>query len=232
MSFGQNLQFLRKMRHNMTQEELAEKLGVSRQAISKWEMDTAYPEMNNLVELCRLFSCTMDELVQKDMNVSDEAYSDIRVEQVEAFRYISYAVISVEPEEDAIGHVKQWAKQLNMHHPKIIGWDFPEVSQEQINVYHMHGYAAALILNEETAVDDEHMEVCCQEKQKYIAITISFAKTSQSPFQSIPNAYKILMTYMKTNGIRHKRDKKVISCFEKEYTIEGEDYMDVYIAIE
>ena len=37
MSFGQNIQFLRKMRNKMTQEELAEKLGVSRQTVSKWE---------------------------------------------------------------------------------------------------------------------------------------------------------------------------------------------------
>ncbi len=77
MSLGQNLQFLRKMRNDMTQEELAEKLGVSRQTISKWELDTVYPEMNKVIELCKLFSCSMDELVREDMNVSDKAYSDI-----------------------------------------------------------------------------------------------------------------------------------------------------------
>ena len=43
MGFGQNLQFLRKMRNKMTQEELAEKLGVSRQTVSKWELDAVYP---------------------------------------------------------------------------------------------------------------------------------------------------------------------------------------------
>ena len=44
MSFGKNLQFLRKMHNSMTQEELAERMGVSRQTISKWESETAYPE--------------------------------------------------------------------------------------------------------------------------------------------------------------------------------------------
>ena len=39
MSFGQNLQFLRKMRNGMTQEDLAEKMSVSRQTVSKWELD-------------------------------------------------------------------------------------------------------------------------------------------------------------------------------------------------
>lgn len=109
----------------------------------------------------------MDELIREDMNVSDEAYSDIRMETVEAFRYVKYAVISMEPEDDAINHVKQWAEDLKIQKPEIIGWDLPIVSQEQINVFNMHGYEAALILNDETPIDDK-MDVISQEKQKYI----------------------------------------------------------------
>lgn len=55
MSFGKNLQFLRKMHNSMTQEELAERMGVSRQTISKWESETAYPEMEKAFELCQFF---------------------------------------------------------------------------------------------------------------------------------------------------------------------------------
>ena len=149
MSFGQNLQFLRKMSNKMTQEELAEKLGVSRQTVSKWELDVTYPEMDKVIEICTLFSCSMDELIREDMNVCDDAYSDIRIEEVEAFRYIRYAVISMEPEEDAIHHMERWAEALKISNPQIIGWDFPILSQEQINVFNMHGYATALILPEE-----------------------------------------------------------------------------------
>ena len=43
MSFGKNLQYLRQLSAGMTQETLAEKLNVSRQTISKWEMDAANP---------------------------------------------------------------------------------------------------------------------------------------------------------------------------------------------
>lgn len=42
MSFGKNLQLLRKMRNKMTQEDLAEKVGVSRQTISKWELEVSH----------------------------------------------------------------------------------------------------------------------------------------------------------------------------------------------
>lgn len=230
MRLGQNLQFLRKMRNKMTQEQLAEKLGVSRQTVSKWELDVVYPEINKLVELCNLFACSMDELVREDMNISDDAYSDIRIETVAALRYVKYTVISVEPEDDALHHVRQWAKEWKIENPEIMGWDFPCLSQEQVNVFNMHGYEAALILPEEMQADNIKIDVIRQEKQRYIAITIK--SPSAAPFRLIPNAYKVLMTHMKVNGIRQKRDKKCISCFEKEYVVEGVDYMDVYIAIE
>lgn len=67
MSLGENLQFLRK-KENITQEQLAEQLGVSRQSISKWESDSAYPEMEKLLQLCKLFHCSMDDLMQKEIS--------------------------------------------------------------------------------------------------------------------------------------------------------------------
>lgn len=66
MSFRDNLQHLRATR-NMTQEQLAMLLGVSRQSVSKWEAERAYPEMDKLLRLCALFECTLDELVTGDL---------------------------------------------------------------------------------------------------------------------------------------------------------------------
>lgn len=229
MFFGQNLQFLRKMGNNMTQEELAEKIGVSRQTISKWELNMVYPDMDKLVELCKLFSCTIDELVREDMNIPGDIYSDICFKDVEAFNYASYAVISKEPEEDAIRHTRQWAEDFKIEEPVIIGWDFPVVSQEQSNVYNMHGYAAALILNNGLPENNTGINITRQERQKYITITVKESDTS--PFSSIPNAYKILMAHMKVNGIKPNNDKNVLSCFEREYFIEGKWHMDIYIAV-
>lgn len=66
MSFRENLQYLRGTR-NMTQEQLAMLLGVSRQAISKWESEKAYPEMDKLLMICDLFGVTLDDLVMGDV---------------------------------------------------------------------------------------------------------------------------------------------------------------------
>lgn len=69
MSFKENLQYLRGSR-NMTQERLAMLLGVSRQAISKWESEKAYPEMDKLLMLCDMFGVTLDDLVMGDVRAS------------------------------------------------------------------------------------------------------------------------------------------------------------------
>lgn len=66
MSFRDNLLHLRASR-NMTQEQLAVQLGVSRQSVTKWESERSYPEMDKLIKLCQLFDCTLDELVQGDL---------------------------------------------------------------------------------------------------------------------------------------------------------------------
>lgn len=63
MSLGENLQYLRSEK-NWTQEELAERLEVSRQTISKWESGGAFPEMEKLLLLCDLFDTNMDTLLR------------------------------------------------------------------------------------------------------------------------------------------------------------------------
>ncbi|MFA5561221.1 MAG: helix-turn-helix transcriptional regulator [Eubacteriales bacterium] len=62
MNFGSNLARLRKMRH-LSQEELAEKLGVSRQTIYTWESEISSPNIENLRALSTYFGCSVDDLV-------------------------------------------------------------------------------------------------------------------------------------------------------------------------
>lgn len=49
--------------HNLSQEELAEKLGISRQAVSKWERAETSPDTDNLILLARLYNVSLDELL-------------------------------------------------------------------------------------------------------------------------------------------------------------------------
>ncbi len=65
MTFGDKLSKLRR-EQNYTQEQLADILGVSRQSVSKWESDAAYPETDKLVKMCELFNCSSDYLLLSD----------------------------------------------------------------------------------------------------------------------------------------------------------------------
>lgn len=66
MKFGDNLQNLRKQKR-MSQEQLAEKVNVSRQSISKWERGESYPTMNNIMSLCKIFHCKLNDIVHEDI---------------------------------------------------------------------------------------------------------------------------------------------------------------------
>ncbi len=66
MNFRDNFMHLRAV-NNMTQEQLAMLLGVSRQSVAKWEAGKSYPEMDKLIAMCQIFNCTLDELVQGDL---------------------------------------------------------------------------------------------------------------------------------------------------------------------
>ena len=71
MTTGEKLQKLRKD-NSYTQEELADFLGVSRQSISKWESDGAFPETEKLIALAKLYNCSLDYLLRNDYESTKE----------------------------------------------------------------------------------------------------------------------------------------------------------------
>ena len=73
MEFGQKLQSLRKQK-GLTQEELAKKLFVSRTAISKWESDRGYPNIDSLKAIAAFFSVTIDDLIsgEEAINLAEQ----------------------------------------------------------------------------------------------------------------------------------------------------------------
>ncbi|WP_018963774.1 helix-turn-helix domain-containing protein [Coprothermobacter platensis] len=81
MTFGEKLTALRKQQ-GLSQEDLAEKLSVSRQAISRWESDSTLPDAENLLEISKLFGVTADYLINnnyesdKDLPVVNQAVNE------------------------------------------------------------------------------------------------------------------------------------------------------------
>lgn len=66
MSFGERLQALRR-ENSLTQEEFAQELKVSRQAVSKWESARGYPEIEKIIYICNHYRVSMEELFQDEV---------------------------------------------------------------------------------------------------------------------------------------------------------------------
>ena len=81
MKFGDNLKQIRKSK-NISQEELAEKLGVSRQSVSKWETGENYPSMYNIMCLCDIFKCKINNLVHESMSDINSLDEEIKMNVV------------------------------------------------------------------------------------------------------------------------------------------------------
>ena len=64
MTFSEKLQLLRKSK-GYTQEEFAEKINISRQAVAKWEAGQSYPDITNLIQISNMFNVTIDYLVKE-----------------------------------------------------------------------------------------------------------------------------------------------------------------------
>ena len=70
-------------KHGLSQEELADKLGVSRQAVSKWERSEASPDTDNLIELAKLYDISLDELLLNKENNAESGNEKVEAEVVD-----------------------------------------------------------------------------------------------------------------------------------------------------
>lgn len=96
MRFGEKLSFLRKQ-IGMTQMELAEKLDVSRQAVSRWEQGTSEPSTENLISIGNLFGVPVDDLVNETVQL--QAGSTVQVvlaeEKETVERHSKYSIAKI-----------------------------------------------------------------------------------------------------------------------------------------
>lgn len=86
MKLEEKLQLLRK-KNGYSQEQLADKLGVARQTVSKWETGQAVPELNALIMLSELYGVTIDRMVKDDeeCNIALNRKADVDIKEIVAF---------------------------------------------------------------------------------------------------------------------------------------------------
>ncbi len=70
MTYGEKIVKMRK-ENNLTQEQFAELLNVSRQAVSKWESCSSFPDTDKLIRMSKLFSCSVDYLLKDEIENND-----------------------------------------------------------------------------------------------------------------------------------------------------------------
>lgn len=104
MILSDKIILLRK-KNNLTQEELAEKLGVSRQSVSKWEMGNSIPDINKIIQLSDVFGVKTDYLLKNE--IDDIEYSDDTVEELEAKK-----TISVEDANDFMSAYEEYSNNV------------------------------------------------------------------------------------------------------------------------
>ena len=88
-------------KNNLSQEELAEKLGVSRQAVSKWERSEASPDTDNLIALAKIYGLSLDELIYGEK--SEEANENTTNDQSSCDETASYINIDDDGDKITIG---------------------------------------------------------------------------------------------------------------------------------
>lgn len=230
MSLGTNINYLRKQK-KLTQEQLAEKMNVTRQTVSRWETDKVVPEFAKLVDISSVFSCNLDALVKEELSAQREIYSDIKIKRVASFKMASYVIISPNPEDDVNGYMERGAVNSGLKNAcpdaKLIGWDFPFVSLEQQSRFGMRGYAAAYVIPERFETDCPGVQYLENIEADYAVITIT--EPFVQAFERIPAAYKMIMEYLQANNFKEKQQDNIISCFEHVYEKDKVTCMDVYV---
>ncbi|WP_333860689.1 helix-turn-helix domain-containing protein [Clostridium sp.] len=86
MKLSEKLRELRKV-SKLSQEQLAQKLNVTNQAVSRWELGKNYPDILNLVKLCDIYNISLDELIRDDLDFQKSLSSKNRIKGIYLFLF-------------------------------------------------------------------------------------------------------------------------------------------------
>ncbi|MGN0491013.1 helix-turn-helix domain-containing protein [Ruminococcus sp.] len=166
MTFAEKLKSIRK-KAGMSQEKLAEKIGVSRQAITKWETDAGIPDIDNMMALSSLFNISLDELLSNEK--TEKKQSDYLYESVTEYD---------------IDNTKRYDMNLGGANTLVLsGYD-----GEKIRVRLASNTLATLQSDFKVKIDDgkNHIDVDISRKN---GMTEADAKEQVMIFVQLPNQY-------------------------------------------
>lgn len=159
MKFNENLKYLRK-EANLTQEQFAEKLNVSRQAVTKWESGQSYPDIQNLKEMADMFNVTMDALVG-DIGSKKESVINKKINDVGYFIFamIILLAISISSISESIGFI------TGNEDGKIISYIILGIAGFLLMIYLLKKYLRS---TDQQIVNMKNNEQAKKERKKYI----------------------------------------------------------------
>lgn len=123
MTTGEKIAKIRK-EHNLTQEELGDLLGVTRQSVSKWESDMSFPETEKLILIAKQFKCSLDYLLNNEYNnitITNQKTKKLDGNLVDSIAVMSYASLLL------IFYLLPFAR-ISVTVPGIVSWDTSYIS--------------------------------------------------------------------------------------------------------
>lgn len=181
MDFGAKLKEIRK-NEGLSQEQLADKIGVSRQAITKWETGRALPDMENMIILAEIFKTTLDELVSQaipEYQGKKEVYSSETIYDIDCSKHFDIHFgsantivicggkdekLHVKLESETMENINQVMKvKLDEHKNKL---DVDCVKQKGLSKYEI-GEAVSVVITLPQGYT-EHCELAADAKKVYM----------------------------------------------------------------
>ena len=148
MTIGEKIIHLR-IANGVSQEKLASLLGVTRQSISKWESDDSLPQIDNVIELCRIFKISADELLNRKIILHKNAKPILPVKDDAELKYFG-----------TDGFRGETNKVLTADHAykigRFLGWFFsnPKYNKQKI------GYKPNVVIGKDTRLSSYMFEYC------------------------------------------------------------------------
>lgn len=148
MTIGEKIIHLR-MANGVSQEKLAGLLNVTRQSVSKWESDESLPQIDNVIELCRIFKITADELLNRKIVLHKNTKIVLPIKGNEQLKYFG-----------TDGFRGETNKELTADHAykigRFLGWFFsnPKYNKQKL------GYKPCVVIGKDTRLSSYMFEYC------------------------------------------------------------------------